>query len=104
MQGELIETAKLYLPRHMNSCDACDFFHSPQNGREVLLITASQFFGVDVKRGFCGRHGHPRFRRRLQNQFEVFIHQAEWELRTVIVGPGFRQLSHMSRSDHSCLR
>src|SRR6266446_6983245 len=42
--------------------------------------------------------------RRLQNQLEVFVHQLQWKLRTVIVDRYPRQLSHMGRSDHGSLR
>src|SRR6266705_2161389 len=42
--------------------------------------------------------------RGLQNQLKIFVHQAQWKLRTVIVDRRPRQLPHMGRSDHSCLR
>src|SRR6266481_1457289 len=42
--------------------------------------------------------------RRLQNQLKVFVHQAQWKLRTVVVDRGPFQLPHMSRSDDRGLR
>src|SRR5712664_431763 len=42
--------------------------------------------------------------RRLQNQLKVFVHQAQWKLRTVVVDRCPCQLPHMSRSDDRGLR
>src|SRR6266446_1526418 len=42
--------------------------------------------------------------RRLQDQLKVFVHQAQWKLRTVVVDRGPCQLPHMSRSYDRGLR
>ena len=36
-----LQVAELLTPSE--ACDACNFFHSPQDSREVLFITVCQF-------------------------------------------------------------
>src|SRR5271167_3093152 len=87
-----------------DSLETCRFFHPPQHSREILVNVARQFLGVYVKRSFCRWHQDMFFCRRLEDQFEILVHQAQRKLRTVIVDHCTRQLSQMRRSEHSCLR
>src|ERR1700686_4129523 len=70
----------------------------------ICQLMICQFIGVDVKRRFRRRHVDMLLCGRSQNQLKVFVHQAQRKLRTEIVERRLRQLSHMSWSDHSCLR
>src|SRR5580700_2972606 len=87
----------------MNSSETREFFHSPQDGREVLFIAVCQLICIDAKRRLCHRHQDMLLCRRIQNQLKVLVHQAQWKLWTVIVRRYPCQLSHMSRSDDGCL-
>ena len=87
----------------MGRCDAGNFFHLLQHGREVLFLIVCELIVVDAKRCDRCRHDDMLLCGRFQNQPKILVHQTKWKLRAVIVNSDSGQLSHMGGGDHSCL-
>src|SRR5208337_605862 len=87
----------------LSDCNSCLFFHSAHDSREVLLFTPRQLICIHAKSGLGCRHRHVSSRRSAQNQLEVFVHQRQGKLGTVIVAFYSRQLPYVSRRHHCCL-
>ena len=73
------------------------------DSREILLFTPCQLICINAKSGLGCWHRHVPARREAQNQLEVFVHQAQGKLGTVVVAFDARQLPYVSRDTTAVL-
>src|SRR5258706_15592139 len=60
----------------VSDCHSCDFLQSLQDSREILIFPQHQLICIKTKCGLRCRHGYVLPCCHLQNQLEVFVHQA----------------------------
>lgn len=75
--------------------------HQGNHRREVLIVASAEFGGIHLKGGGGRRHWHSGFGGGLKDQVEVFIHEADRELRAVLVDIRCFQFPNVRRSDNS---
>ena len=80
--------------------DSSQVFHSINHGAKIVVRMIFKLSVVDWKGRRRGRHGGSNRQGRLQNQPEIFIHEAHSKFRPIVVCQGLFKVSNMRGRDH----